>query len=135
MVSMLVRSPTQDLVEYALDGLSKNSAPGADEAQASIYSAFREFFVPLMHDIYQHILNTGELNPEWSQAILNPIPKSIGQCGCCRPQAASPAKLLPQVDIRYPAFAIARPCFCCHTNAPVRLYQRSLHPEHSLAGV
>ena len=81
MVSMLVRSPTQDLVEAALDGLSKNSAPGADGAQASIYSAFREFFLPLMHDIYQHILNTGELNPEWSQAILNPIPKALGSVG------------------------------------------------------
>ena len=81
MVRMLVRSLSLELVEAALDGLSKNSAPGADGVQASIYSTFREFLVPLMHEIYQQILHNGQLNADWASALFNPKPKALGQVG------------------------------------------------------
>ena len=89
---ILVRLPSLDLVEASLDSHRKNLAPGSDGIQASTYSEFRQFFVPLVHEIYQHILQTGQLNSDWSEALFNPMPKVLGRVGaaacfpCSSPQ-------------------------------------------------
>ena len=81
MVQMLVRPASLDLVEVALDTVSKNSSPGSDGIHACIYSALCEFFVPLMHKLYHQVLQTGKLNPDWVEALFNLIPKALGQVG------------------------------------------------------
>ena len=81
MAQMLIKPLSLELVEAAPEGLSRNSAPGTDGFTASIYVALRSFFAPLMLSIFQDILQTGQLNPFWAEAMLNPIPRALGCVG------------------------------------------------------
>ena len=87
MLQMLVRPLTLTLVEAALASLNQTSSPEVDGISCSIYSKFQSAFTPRMLNITSHTLDTGKLNPEWAQSLLNLIPKGRGtiQVADCRP--------------------------------------------------
>ena len=84
---MLVRPLTLPLIEAALASLNQTSSPGVDGIPCTVYSKFQCLFAPRMLSITMHTLDSGTLNPEWAEALLNLIPKGRGvvQVADCHP--------------------------------------------------
>ena len=81
MAKMLIKPPSGDLVPEALESLNTTSSPGIDRFTGVIYKNFADHFVPLMHRIYQGLLDSPSILGSWSLALLNPIPKTAGMAG------------------------------------------------------
>ena len=78
MASLLMKELSMALVAAALEALNPSSSPGFDGIPTAVYKAFASHFTSLMFGIVRIILSTGALNPEWSLALFNPIPKARG---------------------------------------------------------
>ena len=81
MAQMPIKPLSFKLVEEALEGLSKNSAPGTYGFAASTYVAFRSFFAPLMFHIFQDILPTCSFNQFWAESNVKPASQGFGLRG------------------------------------------------------
>ena len=78
MVKALFKPLSAELVLQALNNLQATSAPGYDGFTVQIYKSFKELFVPQMVTVMAEFLRTGEIPLDWSLALLNPIPKVVG---------------------------------------------------------
>ena len=107
MAKLLIRPASADLVHAALDALSATSSPGIDGFTGAIYKCFSGHFVPLMHQIYQSLLDNPTLPETWSMAMPNPIPKTAGLPGV---QDLRPLVRARHLFLPFPT----RACFCPH---------------------
>ena len=78
MVKAVFKPLSLELVQQALNNLQATSAPGYDGFTVQIYKSFKELFVPQMVSVIADFLRTGEIPLDWSLALLNPIPKVVG---------------------------------------------------------
>ena len=66
---------TEFEVEQAILKLNNKSAPGPDGLTSNLYQTYKNFFIPLLTDLFNDIIRKKQVPPSFNLAIIKLIPK------------------------------------------------------------